>query len=727
MVRRQLNLEKTVAFAKAHDLYTPYDRYQRLLVLFGTQAQVKIIALNLGSGQGGRATLLGTTYTLSADGVQVGSVNVPGGAFNATFTVDATRIPQGWHLLEIGGGVDGEVGQPMWAFVKHDAVIGEQPFTPVSRGQYARSMSVTSDQEVWVKLPGRYNPVPKPITVPRTYVTPDPRLLRSGLNCEALIPVRFGDVHRPNVNVDGILSSFDYQDYFWSSLHAQKPIVACLDGPRGVGTACMITHLALSTAAPNGVPRNVTYFSDPWRIGKITESGTITTLVGYRHRNGIIPHWEDDVTPSLELIGDWSEVPAERRGFWEIWGFAWDERTVTINEGAAPIPSENNERPHILGPTLFVADTQRNRICKVVFSAVAHGVPPKVTEFITGLADPWEVVYADRLIYITERKAHRISVYDADTGAFVKVLVQGVVPSVGTFTAVAGNNLINLSTTTPLPLNSVVYLGPAQDQVFPDGVATHTAYHVVSVSGNSARLSTYPGSVPPVLPRTNGSGVVYQPLAYVDANREVNMVASTTMLQASPCVAPEGLFLQDGWLYFSSKAQAQVRRVRLNGTGLEVVRPIHIDGNSKFAKLALSDGTFGPRGSTFTWTWSNAHFGGPEMYDNTGRSIQPWWNLQTGGTGDWTTHAGYGTAGAIGQGRMITANMLEGLTRVTKSQAGDPVETAAVTAGRAEYLDRHLNLVHGPDGFGFYGLPLPWGLSSNIDAYLTFAGHVRGA
>jgi hypothetical protein len=38
------------------------------------------------------------------------------------------------------------------------------------------------------------------------------------------------------------------------------------------------------------------------------------------------------------------------------------------------------------------------------------------------------------------------------------------------------------------------------------------------------------------------------------------------------------------------------------------------DGNSQFVKIALSDGTFGPRGTLFIWTFSNRDLGMPVVF-----------------------------------------------------------------------------------------------------------------
>ena len=644
-----------VAFKEYHEMAVQYQRYQRLRVLSAPTETISIRRYSLATG-GGLNPLQSTEYHLLFNGKVVAKAPRTSALWEATFTVDMRAIPAGWVRASVGNLAPGETCPTWFYFHKPAGSTVSQSFIPVVRGTYEMQMAGSS-VHMWVKAPP--NPTPKavPLQVKRSYLPPDPKLARSGLHCEYLVPMRWGDVHRPNRNKDGIVSSFDNQNYTWSALHAKLPTTALLDGPRGVGAVGYATHLQVGNAVVDGVPRNNTYFCDPWRVGKISEDGTITTLVGYRHKNGMLNHYEDaDVrfdgnvsaysqlgTLGIELIGDWSSIPESRRGFWELWGMAWDERTLILDESRR-IASEQNEHPHVVGPVMFVADSQHNRICKVQFSATQHGVPPVVTEFILA-QDPWDCVCENGVLFVSERKSHRICAYDATTGKLLRVVVQG------------------------LPLASI------NDQI-----------------------------------------------------RRVTLTTTLDAARAAPCVAPEGLFLQDGWLYFASKAQAQVRRVRLDGSNLQVVRPIAIDAISEFAKLAVSDGTFGPRGSTFTWTWSNAQFGGPEIYSPDGVKLAPWWNVQSGGTGWWGTTAGYGTCGAAAHGRLVCANMTEGVYRISRSETTDRLYTDNVNdphmRGKAQY-HQGLHLLHGHNGYGFYGLPLPWGVSSDIDAYLTYVGHVR--
>ena len=604
-------------------------------MLSGPRALVRIQAYNLLSG-GTPNTFQSSRYTLLVDGKPAATADAPVGKSKVDFDVDLSGIQAGWRRLDIEGLSGGETCPTWWAFVKRGAVTA-QDFTPVVRGTY-ELVQRNESTNIWAKAPGSYKPTLRPLTVKRDYTPFATALPRSELHCTQLVPLRFGDVHRPSLNADGVLSSFDLQPYFWTDFFAAKPRLALLDGPRGVGTVCMVTHISIGTAAPaNTGPRNNTYFCDPWRVGKVSVDGTVTTLVGYRHK-GVMSYWQDPA--DVELVGDWSAVPVGRRGFHELWGMAWDDRTLIIDESAAPIPAELNQQPHVVGPTMFLADSQNDRIVKVVFSATAHGVPPKVTEFVTGIKDPWDVVYSAGLIYVTERQSHRITAYDATTGTLVRVLVQGL------------------------------------------------------------------------------------PLASIDQNREVVRALPIAALQLQDCVAPEGLYLLDGWLYFASKAQGQVRRINLLSNELQVVCGVPMDDNSKFCKLAIGDGTFGPRGTVFTWTFSNAQMGHPATRLPNG-TLWTWYE-QIGGTGNFGQFV-YPTAGAVGQGRLISGGVNEGLLMITRKQAGDVALSAAVTRGVNQYHARGLHLLHGHNGFGFYGLPLPWGVSADIDAYLDSFGHPRTA
>lgn len=616
-------------------------------MLTGSTASIAFHGFDFAGG-GAPAVLRGSRYQLFIDGVENTAVDVPAGTKEAVFEANLAAVPDGWRRFEIRGLTGPETSPPWFMFVKRGTgAVAEQPAIPVVRGTYEITQR-GDGWHAWAMAPGRYNPTPKPLPR-REYPSFSTVMERVEWNCMQLVPMRFGDSHRPSVSKEGVVSSYDLQAYFWDDLTAKLPRLPGLDGPRGVGTISMVTHISIGKAAPDGRVRNTLYVCDPWRVCRVTEDGTITTLVGYRHR-GLPSYWGDP--PDLELVGDWSSIPAERRGMHELWGMAWDERTLGVNETAPRVPSEGNEHPHVSGPVMFLSDTQNDRVLKCEFSATSRSVPAKVTEFVTGSLDAWDIVYGSGLIYVSERKAHRIAAYDATTGAFVRTVVSG------------------------------------------------------------------------------------RPLASVSSvTRFVSRSAPLATVRAEPCVAPEGLFklADDPWLYFGSIAMGQVKRVHLVTGAVEHVCDVPTDGNSLYMKIAVSDGTFGPRGTVFVWTWSPITYGYPYTHLPPGSTFTDWegtsrrWKWQEGyaEVGQWASFV-YATAGTVGMGRLVCGGANEGLLVISRKQAGDRGGNEASDRGAREFATRGLNLLYGANGFGYYGLPLPWGQSTNLDAFFRLHGHTPG-
>lgn len=604
-----------------------YTRGQGVMRVAGSAAKVRAYGYNSASGGTLRA-LEGTLYRLMVDGQPVAETRPTGSALD--FVVDATRLTPGYHFADVvADPPTGESSVPYWLLVPGAGAT----YVPVTTGSYTLAMHPGPVQ--WVRAPYTYAPTPRPL-VPRAATPFATAIPRSEMHCTQLVPLRWGDTYRVCRTEEGMLTSAATQPYHWSDLVARMPRVPLLDGPRGVGTVCMATHVQFGREMPSDQGGTTVYFCDPWRVGKVTADGTVTTLAGYRHR-GIATHWQSP--PDLELVGDWSAVPAERRGFHELWGMAWDTRTVQRGAGPAqPNPPRLDEPPHDGSPVLFVADSQMNRICRVEFDGKTHG-PGKVSEFVTNLRDPWDVVCIDGVIYVSERQSHRIAAYDATTGAYLRTVVQGA------------------------------------------------------------------------------------DLAIIDRNREVVRQAPLATIQAAACVAPEGLYHLDGWIYYGSKAQAQIRRVSIATGTVEVVTGIAQDDNTKFAKIAISDGTTGPRGTTFVAEWSNADMGLPETRTP---DRQRWeWNDNApsrGGAGQWSQFV-YPTAVGCAAGRIVVGGANEGLLLITRKTADEAPPSVAVTRGATEFMARGLHLLHGMAGFGYYGLPLPWGLSADIDSFLTYQGH----
>jgi hypothetical protein len=217
------------------------------------------------------------------------------------------------------------------------------------------------------------------------------------------------------------------------------------------------------------------------------------------------------------------------------------------------------------------------------------------------------------------------------------------------------------------------------------------------------------------------------PLSKVDVNRFVIRLAPITDIQAQSVVGPEGLALMDDWLYVASQAMGQVIRVHLVTGERQVVKNYSSDHNY-FLKIAVSDGSFGPRHTLFITSWTVGRFGLPAAFLPDGTN----WPLSTyagatvkprGAGGNWDGFSYNGAVG-VGSGRLIGGGAGEGVWELTLANQ-PPLNGTLYQAGRRQWRDRGYWLTHSEGGFGHYGLPLPWGETPEIDYYLQCHGHVK--
>lgn len=630
-VRPILDKSRVLVFSDYYGSNSLYDRFQRLTCWKGTTGSLTIRRKNLSQVTTTDFTPA-RTYTLMIDGKAWRPVPFSSGQDSATITFPLDDIAGGWHELDLQGCEDGETCINWFAYRQAQTSV-RSPRMPVVQGSHALSWLKTNPVHAWAWVPCHYTPRSAPLGR-RTY----PSVAAStSVAAQVLVQGDGGqDLTYPNVNSDGVWSTHGKQSYFWSDVIAKLPVLPLLDGPRGRCTAGMVLHIEVGTAAPDGVPRNNVYCLDPWRVFKIAEDGHITTLVGYRHAK-VMSHWQDATgSPprprTLELVGDWSAVDPSRRGFHELWGMCWDSQTLAINEAADRIPSENQQRPHYVAPVMFVTDSQNNRICRIEFNATAHGVPPKVSEFIVGLRDPWDVVEWGRTIIVSERQAHRIVAFDIQSGQQTRVIVE--------------------------------------------------------------RDSRRPGDA--------------SVLSWL-RNMSVR-VGTTAELRAQPCIAPEGLYVQDDWLYYGSFAAACIKRVHLITGEIQYVQDVTLVRQSNFVKFALSDGTFGPRGTAFVNTWGQQPSAAFEGRQPDGKRF-----TAHARAAPWEAGIGYAAGIGVGGGRLYFSASNQGVTRYS---AGQAIDVRKYEAGKAEFDASQGRLRWGPLGFSHYGHPLPWGQSEALDYYL---------
>lgn len=543
------------------------------------------------------------------------------------FTVDLSAFPAGWHLLDLLPDAGNEVCHPAWVYL--EKTPGEYPvgdFAPVITGSYGIGHE-DGPTARWGKMPLSIDPptftMEQRTAVPFSDVPAPKDLYRRQLS-----PCINGDPVYLRTLDNGVKTCMNSQGYAFTTLQSKLPGVVLRDGPFGVGT--MVGPMHLQVGRRGGV-----YFADSWRFGQVGTDGTIRTLAGYRHT--------DD---GLELVGDWSAIPAERRGFLELWGAAWDERTVSAANLDTTLTLDRGdgvmEHPHQIGPVAYLPDSQNNRIVSLMFDPRSHDKPPVVREFAVGINDPWDCVSnGNGVLYVSERQSHRICAYDMDTGAMLRVVMQG------------------------------------------------------------------------------------QAYATVDKNRKVHRSVALADIRLEPCVAPEGLFWQDGWLYFAALANGQVKRWNEVTGEIQVCASWEPPAKSEFCKLTLSDGTFMPRGTMFVAAWGTG--GLPLIFlpdgTRTRVNVQGSASLPGGLGGEWS-ELGYATACAVGQGRLVYGGADYGLAEITLGQPGDvKLDEDKYVAGKRQYGYAGYRLTHGIDGFGQWQLPLPWGQTAEMDYFLSCHGH----
>jgi len=547
----------------------------------------------------GAASLPERTYTLLIDGEAVASTTVPAGRERFRFTFTAPTAP-GWKTLTTAGRAEGESDIRYFARVAG----GVDTVVPVVQSSLELSHRYKPEDtaHAWAWVP--VGPAVARPTLDHAYApVTDP----SEQTADMLVA---GDAYPPTMLralPGGGHAAMGDQAYFWDQaidLNGRGQGLFLLDGPRGVGTLCFTTHLevgrATQTQDPASAPRRNVYACDPWRFVRVSNTGEVVTLAGKRGQPG-----------AYELVGDWSAIPAERRGFRLLWGMCWDSRTLGVDPSLPPV---EGRPPHPKAPRAYVADSMNNRICRVEFDGRSHDTPAKVSEVFTGLG-VWDCVEHDGTMLVSLRDQHKV----------VRMTFDGEV------------------------LEAVLERDP-----------------------------TRPGN------------------AGLD-HRHTAWLWSTTLAEAQQqtILCPEGLYVLDGLLYVGSRVMEQIVVVDL--TTRQIVRRIPVDGarGNDFVKLAVSDGSYAPRGTVFYATFGVQDGG-------------QWFGVKPDGS-RWITATNapfaldtYQMSFAVGGGRLIAGGSDYGLRRYFK---GPRLDLDKYAQGEREFFAMHGRIVYGPHGVGRFDAP----------------------
>lgn len=668
ITRQSVDMSDLLVFQNYHEEGGRYQRWQDMTELNGSSVLVRFHRINITPGGGATINLAADTYNLAMNGSVVSTlVHSSTTTPRADFTLDLTPLADGWHKFTIEQvGKPSQSAIPHWMFVnKAGGAAPEHSLLPVVSGAYDLTHPENWDYTEAL-VPNIYSPTIMPLPVREcpafSTAASDEYLSLYRTNMTTNRPDT--NIHRMSRNANGVTGSFNLQNYEWQDFIRKYPKLHLLDGERGAATVVGPTHIMLDR-------HGGAYCTDFWRVFRVSPTGTVTTRAGWRHE-APPPHYQHAEVASannLTLVGDWSAIPVERHGFHEIWGGAFDRNSVAQANLDQSAPVQVNpitgalEHPHSIGPRLFIPDSQNGRVCLLTFQRDDFDAEPAVTEFLTGLLDPWDCVWDNDVLYVSERGSHRINAYNALTGAFIRTVVSGAA------------------------------------------------------------------------------------LAHVTFDRFVRRDGTIDAILAEDVVSPEGLYIQDGWLYYGSLAMQQVRKVNLTTGEIVVVLSIDVppgsgeagyghpdDGQSAFIKIAISDGTFGPRGTVFTNTWTNNNFGYPRAWlPNTpaagGTNMTQWFfqnyigAIYEGKGGFWSA-LGYASGMGVGNGRLYCGSSEEGLVRISKALPGDPtLDVTRYFTGRDLYATRGYRMIYGDIGFGFFGIGLPWGEHADIDYFLQWHGH----
>jgi len=559
-----------------------------------------------GSLDGKPAVRTAGTYTLCVNGEPVATYAALAATARWSFVFTAPAAP-GWHTLTVKA-PEGESQITYFAMVTGAADWSLIPAVQSSLELSHRGPEDSYHAWAWVPSQGTVaRPTPDRLYEPVTSDTEQ--------TADLLVPGDFEPPTTPVQRADGSWQAMAQQAYFWDQIGLRTTSdVHMRDGPRGIGTICFATHIevgrATQTEDPTSTPRRNLGVCEARRFTRVSNTGEVTTLAGWRHTTGAA-----DVPP--ELVGDWSDIPVKRRGFQLLWGMCWDSRTLVVDPS---LPFVDGRPVHKEGPRAYLADSRNNRICRVEFKRDAHG-PGKVSEVFTGLG-VWDCVEdaSTHTMIVSLRNQHKVVRMTFD-GALIETIIE--------------------------------------------------------------RDATLPGT------------------AYVD-NRHLAWLDKGVTLeqaQAQPILAPEGMFLLDGLLYIGSRVQRRVTVVDLTTKKVVRVVPITITGNSLFVKIAVSDGSYGPRGTIFFCTFDISHGA-------------RWYGIKPDGT-RWISGAGsqypytitsYQMAVGVGGGRMVVGGSDFGLVRFFK---GPKIDVPKYKAGEKEFHRMHGRIVFGAQGVGRFDVPNP--------------------
>jgi hypothetical protein len=678
IVRAALNLSRLICFNSQYAGGAAYDRWANHVVFSANAFSITFGPKDVASG-GATLSFAHPQYRLKINGVERSTYMRVGTEKTGTYAGNFTE-PDGPLLLEIATydaagtlilpTTSGETPVPFWVWLDRIGQANTHPDVIVQTGSHCWTHESYGVQ-AYVRMPktllrARNMPLPARVGTAFSTYLPSSQITRTML--VPTVEANSMQTYKPCTTRRGITVTENMQGYFPRDMTDQFPRLPQLDGPRGTATGYYPLHIQ---AGRNGK----WYMTTPHSLVVFDSTGAKRTLAGLRHR--FAPYWSEagsGTGPEVEIVGDWSAVPSTRRVIWESWGFAWDPRTLAVDLSVPPVGNPP-EPPHVVGPVAFVVD-RYNRCLKLTFASGKNGTnrtdPPVVTEFITGLNDPWSVVFdpATNQLYISERGAHRISRWNADTGAYAGDVI-------------AKNDAVDY------------------------GAVNQTIRRFSWSAGHSFTTARAANIVGPESLALLDGFLYWGALAQAEVRR-INLATGLVEI----CCRPS---------------------VNFGGVGPYFVN-IALNDNTADAQGVMPRGGFGPHGTLFTVTFYNAEYGRPQAFKpiaGNGLTHSQQWTWQQygydviqGPGGTWPNDA-YPTACGIGNGMLANASSLDGICIYRQRETGDGanIDYPKATRGHNYWKSKSHDLLHGKYGYGYTSLSLPRGENADCDYWLTVSGH----
>lgn len=421
LVRRPINLADLTCDVPQYES-SRYQRYQRKFVFNTSAINLQFHRVNIANG----GTVLPFNYPryeLEINGVSRASyttvLNAHAGYLVGTFVdepdgiikteiigvnADGSRVNLMTHMGYLNrNGKASDAGLVIIDNASRDWVISGEAGLPV---EYQYSIIPIS-----VMQTTRVKPlVPRLGKVFNTAVTLDKLTKVNIIPLTASVPHKYVSKTK-----EGVFVAEGRESYFKPDLLNNVSWLPLKAGQRGIGSGCM----PLALRAGRG---GKTYACDNFSFYVVDNLGTKRVLAGRVHKD--IPFWDDvDQTWDLyDTVGDWdASIPVKERFAWEPWSIAVRKSTLTVNrdvplvtDALTPAPGLP---PHYAGPIFYLPD-KHGYVLEVKFDPVDHMVPAKIRR-LCAVNDPWSVDELDGVIYVAERGLDRISMWNADTGAYI--------------------------------------------------------------------------------------------------------------------------------------------------------------------------------------------------------------------------------------------------------------------------------------------------------------------